>query len=268
MPSIYETRTELGARLAVHSAGSGQGVVLLHANGGDHRDFDAIAPQLADSWLVHAIDWPGHGTSRPEPHATAVDYASVLADVLASLPGGPFILVGNSVGGFAAILVAAEHPELVAGLVLVSPGGFTPRWPFAVPACRLIASRFVAPVAMRRLPRLYLRRRNEYVRAILERANQASHDPDAQATFSSLWRSFTDRRHDAREPAGRVTVPVHLCWGRRDPVLPWPIDGRQAQRSLPNPTVTRFACGHQPYAELPDEFLAAITPFLNQIRFV
>jgi pimeloyl-ACP methyl ester carboxylesterase len=266
MGSIYGRHTQLAGGIAVRSAGTGRGLVLLHANGGDHRDFDAIVDTLARDWLVHAIDWPGHGDSQHDSNSTAVGYASALGDVLRELPGGPFILVGNSVGGFAAIGASAAHPELVRGLVLVSPGGFTPRWPLTVAACRLIASRGITPVAMRWLPRLYLRRRNEHVRAIQDRATAASRDQAARATFSSLWRSFADRQHDARSLAGQITIPVQLCWGRFDPILPWPIDGRRARRAFTNPTVTRFTSGHQPFAEVPEEFLRDIAPFLDQFR--
>jgi pimeloyl-ACP methyl ester carboxylesterase len=264
--SIYETQTELCSGVVVHSVGNGPGLVLLHANGGDHRDFDTIVEPLAREWLVHAVDWPGHGSRRSNENATAIGYANVLSQLLAELPGGPFVLLGNSVGGFAAILAAFEHPELVRGLVLVSPGGFTPRWPLAVPACHVIGSTLIAPLAMRWLPRLYLRGRSAQVIAMRSRAIEASRDPAARAVFSSLWRSFTDQRHEARRPARQITMPVHLCWGRVDPVLPWPIDGRRAKRCFRNVTVSRFACGHQPFAERPEEFLTKVAPFLSRFR--
>ena len=152
--------------------------MLLHANGGDHRDFDAVAPGLAQSgWRVTTLDWPGHGQSpRSEPE-TAVGFGEVLVRMLDSL-GGRHVLLGNSVGGFAALSAAAHRPDSVAGLVLVSPGGFTQHWIGAMLACRAIGSRRVAPAAYRNLPRLYLRARNSGVAAAIERAGQASRSPD------------------------------------------------------------------------------------------
>jgi pimeloyl-ACP methyl ester carboxylesterase len=144
--------------IAVWSRGEGPAIVLLHANGGDHRDFDAIVDQLAEDHTVHAIDWPGHGASTSPTRRTAAAFARALPAVLAELPGAPFVILGNSVGGFAAIQVAATHPELVRALILVAPGGFTPSWIGARVACQIIGSRPVAPRAMRLLPRLYLRR--------------------------------------------------------------------------------------------------------------
>lgn len=254
----------------MHSSGDGAGpaLVLLHANGGCARDYDAVVPHLSARSAVHAIDWPGHGESDPATDATACGFASLLPSVLEALPGGPFVLVGNSVGGFAALRAAAERPDLVRALVLVSPGGFTPRWPTTFAACAFMASRAVAPRAMRVLPRLYLRDRTEFVRQIQDRARATASDPRAVDTFASLWRSFTDRDHDARATAARVRVPTLLAWGRRDPVLPWMVDGRRARAALAHAEVATFTCGHQPYAEQPEQFLAALDRFLDRHALV
>jgi pimeloyl-ACP methyl ester carboxylesterase len=249
----------------VHTHGAGPPLVLLHGNGGDHRDFAAVIGRLAERHTVHALDWPGWGAGDPDGEPTALDYAALLPQVLRSLGGGPFVLVGNSVGGFAAIRAAATAPELVRGLVLVDPGGFTPRWPGTTAACRFIGSRRFARPMMRLLPRGYLRRDNEFVTALRARAVEAAEDPARVRVFASLWRSFALPGHDARRDARQIEVPTLLVWGRRDPVLPWLVDGRRARRALPHAEVVTLACGHQAFAEMPDDFLAAVEPFLSQV---
>ncbi|MFM8304424.1 MAG: alpha/beta fold hydrolase [Actinomycetota bacterium] len=254
--------------VAVHTSGTsgapgtGSPLVLLHGNGGDHRYFAAVAGRLAEHHTVHAVDWPGWGASAPDGEPTALDYAALLPRVLRGIGAGPFVLVGNSVGGFAAIRVAATNPDLVRALVLVDPGGFTPRWPGTVAVCRLIGSRRLARPMLRILPRLYLRRDNELVAALRSRAAEAAGDPARVRVFASLWRSFAHADHDARPAARGVAVPTLLVWGRRDSVLPWPIDGRRARHALPGASVVALACGHQAFAEMPDAFLAAVEPFL------
>lgn len=255
----------LDTEVAVHSTGSGEPIVLLHANGGDHRDFDAVVDRLAALHTVHAIDWPGWGDSTTTEGPTATGYAAALPHVLQSLGGGPFVLIGNSVGGFAAIRAAATHPELVRGLVLVNPGGFTPRWPGSVAVCRLIGWPRLASRAMRALPRLYLRRTTPAVAEIRHRADEMSTDPHRVEAFASVWRSFAMREHDARPHARLVAVPTLLMWGRRDPVLAWTIDGRRARRALGRAQVATFPCGHQAFAEMPDEFMAEVEPFLRSL---
>lgn len=257
------TRTVEGA--AVHTSGEGPPLVLLHANGGDASDFSAIAERLAATNSVHAIDWPGWGAADPDPAPTALGYAALLPRVLDVLALGPAVLLGNSVGGFAAIHTAAARPELVRALVLVDPGGFTARWPGAIAACRAIGSRRLAPTMMRALPRIYLRRDTDPVRAIRAHAVAMSGDPQRVAAFASIWRSFADRDHDARDAAARIKVPTLLAWGRHDPVLPWLTDGRRARHALPRATVTTFSCGHQPFAERSEEFLAAVEAFLGDL---
>ena len=83
-------------QLHTESHGSGPSLVLLHANGGDHRDFAAVIPGLvASGWRVTTVDWPGHGRSpRSEPE-TAVGFGELLARILDDL-GGEHVLLGLS----------------------------------------------------------------------------------------------------------------------------------------------------------------------------
>jgi len=249
--------------VAVHARGEGPGIVLLHANGGDHRDFEAVIPELARTRRVYAIDWPGHGLSEPAAAPTALQFAALLPAILDELCDGPVALIGNSVGGFAALRTAIAHPELVSRLILVNPGGFTPGNVLTRAACRGIASRPMAPLAMRALPWAYLRRRNPGVRAARQRAALASGSRDRVAVFASMWRSFADAGHDARRDVDQLRVPTLLVWGVRDPVLPWLVDGRRAERALAGAQVVRLPCGHQAFLELPQQFLAVALPFLD-----
>jgi pimeloyl-ACP methyl ester carboxylesterase len=249
--------------VAVHSMGSGRPVVLLHANGGDHRDFDAVSAELSRHATVHAIDWPGHGASDPVHDPSACGFADLLPSLLEKLGEGPFTLIGNSVGGFAALRTAVRRPDLVQDVVLVNPGGFTPRWPTTFLACRLLGTERVATLAMRLLPRVYLRRQTDVVDAIRSAAMISSRDPEKVRTFARIWRSFTDREHDARTDALRIQVPVLIIWGTRDPILPWFVDGRRAQKSFDRPRVVKLPCGHQAFAELPEQFMDALYGFLG-----
>lgn len=255
--------------VALHreSHGSGPSLVLLHANGGDHRDFAAVIPGLVESgWRVTTLDWPGHGQTPRRAPETAVGFGELLGHTLDDL-GGQHVLLGNSVGGFAAMHAAAHRPDLVAGLVLVSPGGFSPRWIGTTLACKAFGSRRMAPTVYRNLPRLYLRDRNAGVTAAIERAAEASRSPERAEVYGNLWRSFTDPGHDARRLAAEVSCPTLLAWGTHDPVLPWQLDGRRARAAVPHAqTITFHGAGHQPFIERPDEFLAGTAPFLAGLR--
>jgi pimeloyl-ACP methyl ester carboxylesterase len=258
---LPEVEPELVDDVAIHITGSGPDLVLLHANGGDHRDFDAIVHVLEKSWRVLRIDWPGCGRSTAVEDPSAYGFAEQLPAVLAKISKGPVVIMGNSVGGFAAISVASKYPELVRALVLIQPGGFTPRSPLALLVCRFVGSSRVSPWAMRALPRLYLRKQTDAVLAIQERAAVSASRKELVTTFASVWRSFADRRHDSRALAAQIGVPTLLVWGTRDPILPWLIDGRRARKALLNAELVSFRCGHQAFAEVPDEFLERFSAF-------
>ena len=249
--------------VAVHFAGSGPSLVLLHANGGSHHDFDAIIDTLVTNAKVFAIDWPGHGDSGDSIEPGACAFAELLPSLLENINEGPYTLVGNSVGAFAAIRTTARRPDLVRNLVVINPGGFTPRWPSTFIFCRLFGSERIAPLAMRLLPRLYLRRNTPAVQVIRRSAVAASKNPMNVRAFAKIWRSFTDRQHDARRDSSSVDVPVLLMWGKRDPILPWLVDGRRARRAFRNARVVTLPCGHQPFAEMTSEFTAALADFLG-----
>jgi pimeloyl-ACP methyl ester carboxylesterase len=79
------------------------------------RAYDAVG----ELGRVIAIDHRGHGRGlRTEERFTLEDAADDAAELLRTLDAGPAILVGYSMGGPIAMLVAERHPDVVAGLVL------------------------------------------------------------------------------------------------------------------------------------------------------
>jgi pimeloyl-ACP methyl ester carboxylesterase len=96
-------------RLAVHRSGSGQRTaVLIHGMMSDHRAWHRVAAELQDDgYRVVAVDLAGHGASprsrRYSPRTWAADVAETLE---AELDGPPDLLMGHSLGGLVASLVA------------------------------------------------------------------------------------------------------------------------------------------------------------------
>lgn len=97
-------------------------VLLLHGLTEDGPTQEAAALALADvGFRVLLPDAPGHGRSGLPPVFTPQHRAEVVIGVIESLCSGPVILQGQSMGGEAAALVAAQRPDLVAGVVLEDP---------------------------------------------------------------------------------------------------------------------------------------------------
>ncbi len=99
----------------------GHRVVFLHGLFGQGRNFTQIARDLTPDLRSVLIDLPNHGQS---PWLDTTDY-EVVADTVASVvrdhyaDAGPVHLVGHSMGGKVAMVLALRHPELVDRLVVV-----------------------------------------------------------------------------------------------------------------------------------------------------
>lgn len=243
--------------------GKGQALVLLHANPGDSQDYAAIMPALIQQYRVIALDWPGYGASpslnQPEI-ANGVIFAKLLKEFLDELELKQILLIGNSLGGNAAIRLSVEHPELIKGLVLVSPGGFTPHNPFTRLFCRLQASPLALPPTL--FARMYLRVRSSTTAELLSRAAKQQSSPQRKRLSRYLWRSFGEPVNDLRPIAGAIEAPTLLIFGAYDPVVIALTDARVARRIMPQAEFVMLKCGHVAFAELPELFLDTVQPFL------
>lgn len=114
-----------GRRLYVRRAGTpdGEPAVFVHGLGGASTNWTDLMALLGDRLDGHAPDLPGFGLSDPpaDGRYSLDTHAGAVVAYARSLGRGPVHLLGNSLGGAIAIRVAAEHPELIRTLTLVSP---------------------------------------------------------------------------------------------------------------------------------------------------
>jgi pimeloyl-ACP methyl ester carboxylesterase len=256
-------------------------VILLTASPGDSRDFEDVAGVFA-SWghQVLALDWPGYGASEPlaSPGAAsvAVFYAIFCEFMEAIAIGRPCVLVGNSIGGYSSLRYAAEHPDKVAAVIAVSPGGFTPQTVFTRAFCRFMGSRWA--LSPRFLAGLYLKRRTSTVAAMLSRAASEQSSASCRAQIRSIWRSFSLPESlflappaaamtaaGARVSLDAIKCPVLLVFGAYDSIISHAADGAQARRMMPRAEYVLLRTGHAPFAEDPKTFLEAVRPFLAKL---
>jgi pimeloyl-ACP methyl ester carboxylesterase len=99
---------------------NGDQVVAIHGLGGNHLNWMAVAPGLSRWGQVSAPDLPGFGYSPPRKSFAVTAHAAAIAELL-ERNSRPALLIGNSLGGLVAITIAATRPELVGGMVLISP---------------------------------------------------------------------------------------------------------------------------------------------------
>jgi pimeloyl-ACP methyl ester carboxylesterase len=111
--------------------GQGEPLLLLHGGLGSIEMFGPVLGMLAANRQVIAVDLHGHGrTALGDRPISLVDMGDDLAAVLRALGYGQVDVMGYSLGGGVAFRLAAQHPEMVRRLVLVSAGfaqeGFYP----------------------------------------------------------------------------------------------------------------------------------------------
>jgi pimeloyl-ACP methyl ester carboxylesterase len=93
-------------------------MVLLHAFGRSRETWDEVATAFAPTHRVYALDLRGHGTSDwPGTYSFELMYRDVLG-FLDIRRLGPIVLIGHSMGGTVSFLLAENHPERLAALVI------------------------------------------------------------------------------------------------------------------------------------------------------
>ncbi|WP_084689624.1 alpha/beta fold hydrolase [Sphingomonas changbaiensis] len=113
-----------GTKLHFLERGEGQPVVLLHGNGVLLQDFEAsgVLDLIANKHRVIAFDRPGFGYSdRPQSTIwTPSAQADLIARAMSQMGVRGAVVVGHSWGTLVALAMALDHPDAVAGLVLLS----------------------------------------------------------------------------------------------------------------------------------------------------
>jgi len=253
-------QTSIG-RVTYDERGEGLPIVMLPSGAHDRHDYDELRSLLGERYRSISLDWPGHSESPAgEGAATAMRFADIAEQLVEQLAPTGAVVLGNSVGGFAAARLAIRRPELVRGLVLIDSGGFAGR-PLQLRAFCALMSR---PWFLRRIypafSALYMRSRTPADRRARKvSVATTSRDPGLRAV-TQLWRSFSSPEHDLRDAAGSILAPTLLIWGRRDPVIPVRIGRRLAAR-IPGSELIVLDTGHVPHTSDPEAVAGRLIPF-------
>ena len=255
-----------GVRLAYDDVGRGPTVVCLHAIGHGAGDFTRLAARLRDRHRVLALDWPGQGWSDADAQPpTNRRYAELLDGFLAAVDAGPVVIVGNSIGGGAAIRWAAAHPGSVRGLVLVNTSGLDLFDRTTRVACGLMARFFRAGV---RRAWWYPRAFGAYYRTVLpapaateQRARIVESAEEIAPVLAEAWSRFASPDADLRALVPTIACPVLVTWAVGDRFNQLK-RARPALQRFPHARLVEFQGGHAPQLENPEAFEGEMTSFL------
>lgn len=236
-------------------------LVIVHGLYGSARNWGVIAKRLSDERQVIAVDQRNHGNSPWADSHTYEDMARDLAQVIEGI-GGPVDVLGHSMGGKAAMVLALQRPELVNRLIIAD----------------------VAPVAYGHSQIQFI----EAMRSVDLDAVEKRSDAEAQlarVVDDKTLQSFFTQSLDVKQKTWRLNLDVlaqdmahilsfpKVSGGFDGPVFF--LSGGQSDYVLPEhrPTIkamfpkARFAkipqAGHWLHAEKPREFEASVRAFLN-----
>lgn len=244
--------------LSAPGRGSGPPLLLLHGLGSRGSDYALLMRQLrGHTRLLLAPDVPGHGDSPPPPGGLSVPaIEAALLGALDAVLDEPVVVLGNSMGGFAAIRLARARPEKVRALVLVSPGGapvddlagFLGRFDLQT---RADAGRFVDQ---------FLGRPARIRPLLVSGVRSRVMAPGPRQLVAQL----RDADQLSADELSGLSMPILMFWGRDDDVL-----GREQlaffRRHLPPhaaiTTPPRY--GHAPYLDSTAGFGARVARFLD-----
>ncbi len=255
-----------GVVLNCETAGeTGPAVLLVHGLGGSIRQWHAAAAILSPCCRVVTPDLRGHGESgKPASGYSIRGFADDLAALCGALGIGRCVAVGASFAGPVVLQLAADRPDLVAGVVSV--GGFAAMGPagrermeqraaaveaggMAAVADAVVASA-LGPSTHAANPSL----------AGLAKGVILANDPRAYAACARVVASA-----DVTSALGRVRCPALLVFGTEEKVAPLPVQ-MELRRGLPQAAIRAIPrAGHLAFMEQPDLFAAALMEFIASL---
>lgn len=115
----------------VEGPDNGPPLLLLHAQFLDWFSYSRVLPELAQSFHVYDVDYPGHGkTTTPVDYPmTANQIGADLGEFIKQQIGEPVYVTGNSSGGLLAAWLAANRPQWIKAALLEDPPLFSAEYP-------------------------------------------------------------------------------------------------------------------------------------------
>jgi len=259
-----------GAWVRYNVIGAGPPVLLVHGWLSSSRVWERLAQRLAQRFTVYTLDLKGFGESDKPLSGYGVRYGSRLLYAFCAHFGlTRTAVIAHDLGGDMAVKLAADHPDVVGRLVLVSVPADedqidlpTPLWLATLPAVGPLF--YALGRAIRGLRVMWMRPfvldRDDLADEVVEDAGKST--PAAVAKTLGVTRREISRERLARQ-ARIIKVPVLLVAGEDDQIVDpqsvsvWARIIGQAEIRLMDD------CGHMPMIERPGEFNAQMLAFLT-----
>ncbi|MCN9241136.1 alpha/beta fold hydrolase [Streptomyces sp. RY43-2] len=275
----HRVPTSLGD-IAVAETGEGPVLVMLHGGGpgaSGAANYHQNLPALARHFRVVLPDQPGFGDSyRPseeelEQRSITEITVDALYQALDALGIDTFHLLGNSLGGAAALAMAQQRPERVTRLVLMAPGGgWLPFGPTPTEGQKEMFRYYNGGGPSEKKMAAFIRTmvfdHRQFGEDVVRARYEASLDESHIAFYHRYNAAFA--RRGGMDPLWRelhrITAPTLLLWGRDDRTIT--LDGAQLMlKNIRDVQLHVFGrCGHWVQLERQREFDELVTGFLRE----
>jgi pimeloyl-ACP methyl ester carboxylesterase len=217
-------------RLRYIKAGSGQNLVLLHTLRTQLDLFEKVVPDLAKSFAVYALDYPGHGYSDIPPGRYDADFfAGSVEEFLHALNLDDVTLCGVSIGGSIALILAGRNNPRVTGVVAINPYDYAKGR--GMTRSSLLGWMITTTSRVPVLGETIMRLRNFAIMKAVLRGGVANAESIPPALLEEMYRVGNRRGHyrgfvrllrnaasweTATNVYRNIVVPVFLIWGDKD----------------------------------------------------
>ena len=247
-------------------------ILLVHGFGASTDHFRKNIVQLQQDFEVWAIDLLGFGRSaKPDWQYSSDVWRDQLRDFIEQVIAQPVVLVGNSLGGYASLCLAAQCPQWSAGLVLLnSAGPFSETQPTVQPnplkklLGSFIRNLFLQPwgsfllfqyvrqrgIIRRTLKQVYLDH-SAITDQLVEDIYRPSCDVGAAKVFASVFKTQQGEKVDVL--LQQLQCPLLILWGEGDPWIKARERSVQFRQYYPESTEHFLKAGHCPHDEVPEQ---------------
>lgn len=265
-----ECRLADGRLLFYREAGSGPPLLLLHGWGMSCAVFAELESRLARRYRCISVDFPGHGASPPAEPFTLASLADAVEGMLRQLDLPHPVLLGWSLGGMVAQLIAARDSSRLAGLVLISSSPCFiagTDWAHGLPPLQLRALRRdlqrSCPKALGKFFRLMFSPDElpaERYRRIVRFAAGPERLPDPASVAAGLK---ILQQTDLRNQLSAISVPSLVIHGMADRIIPLDAGRFLGEQLVAAEFHALPDVGHAPFLSRPDAVCGQLEGFID-----
>jgi pimeloyl-ACP methyl ester carboxylesterase len=266
-PSIADKFIDIDSlKIAYKDEGAGQIFLCLHAIGHSSKDFSSLYSLPLEKFRIICVDFPSQGISDVSMHNISATYlAEIITIFIEKLNLKNIIIIGNSIGGAAAIRIASNNANIKM-LSLSNPGGLDKRG-------------ILAPLFLNHMIRFFKKgldhkesfqnKFSKYYKKVLtsdtatNRRNEIIKDGYILAPLLvQAWTSFKSNNEDLRPLIKTIKCPVLFTWGINDKFVQYGRN-KKAIEQFNKYKLIKYKIGHTPYIECPGLFLKDLQEYIT-----